>query len=125
MKVVNIHVTNVNIRQRDRPSLTLTNNPNMKVLNVDVTNVNIRQQHKDFLRLTNNLNMKVLNMGDLILIEANLIEFCISIEIHLILIEMMKMHFDSIQLYFNRSTQNLSFRLLYSGNKSKLRNSIK
>ena len=34
----------------------------MKVLNVRVTNVNIRQQHRDFLRLTNSLNMKVLNI---------------------------------------------------------------
>ena len=34
----------------------------MKVLNVRVTNVNIRQQHRDFLRLTNNLSMKVLNI---------------------------------------------------------------
>ena len=34
----------------------------MKVLNVHVTNVNIRQQQREFLRLTNNLNMKVLNI---------------------------------------------------------------
>ena len=33
------------------------------------------------------------NVGDLILIEAIIIEFCILIKIHLILIEMMKMLF--------------------------------
>ena len=62
MNVLNIHVSNVNIRQHDRTSLRLTNNLNMKVLNVYVTNVNIRQQQSEFLRLTNNLNMKVLNI---------------------------------------------------------------
>ena len=62
MNLLNIHVSNVNIRQHDRTSLRLTNNINIKVLNVHVTNVNIMQQHKDFLRLTNNLNMKVLNI---------------------------------------------------------------
>ena len=64
------------------------------------------------------------NWGDLILIEAILIEFCISIKIHLIIIEMMKIHFDPNELYFNRSTCILSIRLLYSGTKSKLRNSV-
>ena len=62
MKVLNIHVTNVNVRQHDRASLRLTDNLNMKVLNIHVTNVNIRQQQPDILRLTNKLNMKVFNI---------------------------------------------------------------
>jgi hypothetical protein len=51
----------------------------------------------------------VMFMGDLILIDAILIEFCISIKIHLILIEMMKMLFDPIKLYSNRSAKIPSF----------------
>ena len=42
MKVLNIHVTNVNIRQHDRTSLRLTDNLNLKVFNIPVPNVNIR-----------------------------------------------------------------------------------
>ena len=62
MRVQYILVTNVNIRQYNRNSSIHTNNLNMKVFNIHVTNVNSRQQHIDFLRLTNNLNMKVLNI---------------------------------------------------------------
>ena len=48
--------------QHDRTSWRLTNNINIKLLNVHLRSVNIRQQHTDFLRYTNNLNMKVLNI---------------------------------------------------------------
>jgi hypothetical protein len=47
---------------------------------------------------------RVGGVGDLILIEAILIKFCISIKIYLILIEMMRMLFDPTELYSNRST---------------------
>ena len=62
----------------------------------------------DIAALYRSLNFMHLS-GDLILIEAIIIEFCISIKIHLILIKMMKMHFDPIELYSNRSTGILSF----------------
>ena len=59
MKVLNIHVTSVSIRQQDRELLRDTKNSYMKVLSIHVTSVSIRQQTRDILRDTNNLNTKI------------------------------------------------------------------